>query len=479
MNKVCTINVDDEVNCRLAGLAPQDVAFLYDKLGVFVEGYRHMPQFQLRRWDGKIHFFDNKGNTYTKLLEEILPFVATWGYDIELVDKRLPAPVIADRVEEDFFGLEHFKLRPYQVDVVNALLEEGSGFAVCATGAGKTSMCAALAMMLYLNKLQTIIIVPSSDLVTQTVDELREKLELFPVTIGAYSGGAKEIDNPIVVATWQSLQNAPQYMQYFQAFIVDEAHGIKATVIKDLINVHGKHISHRYGVTGTFPKPLADQYNLKLSVGRILREVPASWLIEQGYLSEIEIEPVVTQDVDPELPDYSSEKGYLAKNDDRLKILAQQIKEWRDQYGNTMVLVNSIAQGQLLQELIEGSVFLSGSSGKDERKENYDQYAEQDGLIVIATFGIASTGISIDRIFCLVLIEAGKSFIRAIQSVGRGLRKKGDKKKIFVKDVASKLQFSKKHQKERLKYYKDAGYPTSPVLKLKYTPTDGAGKFFV
>jgi superfamily II DNA or RNA helicase len=338
-------------------------------------------------------------------------------------------------------------------------------------------MCAALAMMLYLNKLQTIIIVPSSDLVTQTVDELKEKLELFPVTVGAYSGSSKEIDNPIVVATWQSLQNAPQYMQYFNAFIVDEAHGLKANVIKDLVNVHGKHISHRYGVTGTFPKGQADAYNLKLSVGKILREVPASWLIEQGYLSEINIEPVITQDVDPELPDYSSEKGYLAKNDDRLHALAQSIKEWRDQYGNTMVLVNSIAQGQLLQELIENSVFLSGASGKDERKENYDQYANADGLIVIATFGIASTGISIDRIFCLVLIEAGKSFVRAIQSVGRGLRKRGDKNKVFVKDVASKLQFSKKHLKERLKYYAEAGYPTEKPNKLKYGTA--GGKYFV
>lgn len=476
--KLCTINVDNEVNCRIAGLAPQDVAVLFDKFGVFVEGYRHMPQFQLRRWDGKIHFFDNKGNFYTKLLEEALPYIASWGYDIDLVDKRNYAPVIKDRIDEEFFNMEQFKLRPYQVDVVNALLEEGSGFAVCATGAGKTSMCAALAMVLFLNQLQTIIIVPSSDLVSQTVDELREKLDGFvSVTVGSYSGGAKEIDHPIVVATWQALQNAPQHMQYFQAFIVDEAHGIKANVIKDLINVHGKHISHRYGVTGTFPKPLTDQYNLKLSVGRILREVKAAWLIEQGYLSEIEIEPIITQDVDPELPDYQSEKSYLAKNDDRLNMLAESIKSWRDLHGNTMVLVNSIAQGQLLQERIEGSVFLDGSTGKGERKENYANYADRDGIIVIATFGIAAVGISIDRIFCLVLIEAGKSFIRAIQSVGRGLRKKGDKNKIYVKDIASKLKHSKKHQKDRMAYFKEAEYPMLPVNKVKYSTT--SGNFFV
>ena len=96
-----------------------------------------MPAFQLRRWDGKIRFFDKNGRTHTKILDEILPYLGSWGYDINLVDKRLPAPVITQQIEEGFFNLDHFKLRPYQVEVVNALLAEGSGFAICATGSGK------------------------------------------------------------------------------------------------------------------------------------------------------------------------------------------------------------------------------------------------------------------------------------------------------------------------------------------------------
>jgi superfamily II DNA or RNA helicase len=146
-------------------------------------------------------------------------------------------------------------------------------------------------------------------------------------------------------------------------------------------------------------------------------------------------------------------------------------------YGNTLVLVNSIAQGQQLQELIEGSVFLYGGSDKHTRKDNYNQYADKDDVIVIATSGIASTGISIDRIFCLFLIDAGKSFIKCIQSVGRGLRKKGDKNFINVFDVYSKLKFSKKHFKKRKEFYIDAGYPVSKTpFKLKYdfdSPANG------
>lgn len=470
MSLKCTIHVEDEVNCRIDGLHPEHNDILWEKFGIFVDGYFHMPAFQLRRWDGKIRFFEKNGNTFTKLLDEIIPYLCSWNYDVTLVDKRLPAPVITDQIDANFFGLDDFKLRPYQVDVVNSLLTEGSGFAICATGSGKTSICSALSMVLHLNGLQTLIIVPSTDLVSQTVEEFQHHLQAYPITIGQYSGSSKEIDHPIVVATWQSLQNAPHYMSYFQAVIVDECHGAKANVIKDLINVHGKHISHRYGCTGTFPKPQVDQYSLKLSIGQIIREVPAKWLIEQGYLSEILIEPVETIDEDPELPDYSSERAYLTRHSERTEAIAEYIQGLRNQYGNTLVLVNtqSLQQGRELTEMIPGAVYLDGSSKSQLRQDQYQQYAERDDMIVIASAGIASTGISIDRIFCLVMLDTGKSFVKCIQAVGRGLRKKGDKYKIFVVDIYSNLKYAKKHWKDRKKYYSEAGYPMTTVKKLKY-----------
>jgi len=466
----CTIYIDDEVNCHFDGLRPEHLELLWEKFGVFVDGYRFMPAFQLKRWNGKIHYFEKNGKTFTKILDEILPYVCSWGYEVELEDKRLPAPIITDRIDENFFKIDNFKLRPYQVDVVNGLLEEGSGFALCATGSGKTSICAALSMVLYQNGLQTLIIVPSVDLVDQTVTEFRHHLSHYDVSIGEYSGSEKDIDHPIVVATWQSLQNAPHYMSFFQAVIADESQNVKATVIKDLINNHGKNISYRYGCTGTFPKPLTDQYSLKLSIGRIVSEVPASWLIEQGYLSELLIEPLETIDVDPDLPDYASERSYLTKHEERNIALAAYIQELQAKYGNTMVLINtqSLAQGRSLNDLIPGSVYLDGGSKSDVRQEQYQQYADRDDMIVIASAGIASTGISIDRIFCLVIIDGGKSFVQAIQKVGRGLRKKGDKNKLFLVDVYSKLKYAKKHYKERAKYYSEANYPMTTVKKLKY-----------
>lgn len=231
--KTCTIHIDDEIGCRIDGLRPEDRDVLWEKFGFFVDGFQHMPAYQLRRWDGKIRFFEKTGATYTKLLEEILPYVCSWNYDVNTVDKRLPTPLIEQRVDADLFGMSSFHLRPYQTDVINALLEAGSGLAICATGSGKTPMCAALALILYLNKIQTIVIVPSSDLVSQTAAEFREKLEIYSeyLTVGEYSGSGKDIDHPLVVATWQSLQNAPHYMKDFQALIVDECFDGRSKVL--------------------------------------------------------------------------------------------------------------------------------------------------------------------------------------------------------------------------------------------------------
>lgn len=477
MSLKCNIVVEDEVKARIGGLRPEHVTLLWDQFGIFVDGYRYMPKFQLRQWDGKLRFFDKNSRTYTRLLDEIVPYLDKWGYEITLEDHRVQLKVLEGEITENFFELDDFKFRDYQIESANKLLQAGGGFGILATGAGKTSICAGMAAILYANQIQTLIIVPSTDLVNQTAKEFREKYKHFDLPVGTYSGSLKDIHQPIVVATWQSLQNAPHHMAGFQAVIVDEAHGAKADVIKSLINDHGKHIAYRWGVTGTWPKPETDQYALKCSIGTPVCSVSAAYLIERGYLSSVEIECIETQELEEDMPDYASEKSYLSKNEDRIQLIAEEIMAARDTYGNTLALVNSIAQGQALADAIPNSVFLWGEIDTVDRKEQYDRYAEQDGIIIIASFGIASTGLSIDRIFCMCMVDTGKAFIKCIQSVGRGLRKRGDKNHVVVKDIYSKMKFGKKHVKDRKTYYKEAEYPYNKTSrKLKYGVSVGTPK---
>jgi superfamily II DNA or RNA helicase len=463
------ISLKDEVYCTILGLTPSDNLALYDKFGILVEGAFFSPAYKLGRWDGRVRFFEKTGRTSLRLLDKIIPDLIGKGYEIELEDKRIQVKHPINRASTDMFihcigyGDKPVSVRSYQVEAINALVDEGSGFVIAGTGAGKSLITAGLCQVYGQNGYKTITIVPSSDLVSQTSDAFR----MCELDVGEYSGDKKEVDKTHVVATWQSLQNNPHVMKMFQVVIVDECHGAKAAVIQELLNNYGSHIAFRFGVTGTFPKPEIDRLTLNCTIGSILKTIPTKWLIENGWLAEVEIELLQTQEA-ADLPDYTAEKSYLSRAEDRLDFLASMIQKDVKLYGNTLVLVNSIQFGRKLQKLIPGSVFLSGESENSVRQDNYKEYEHRDDVVVIATSGIASTGISIDRIFCLYLIDAGKSFIKAIQSIGRGLRMANDKSKVWVKDISSSLKYSKKHCKDRIKWYDEAGYPRSKPKKAFY-----------
>lgn len=467
MSKKCYITVRDEVFCQLSGLEPQDFAVLDNKFAIMVEGAFYMPLYKLGRWDGKVRFLDKTGKIYFRLLDEVTPYLEAWGYEIEIRDLRRPVGIVETRIDEEWFTRKPnhelgVKLRPYQLNAVNTALDHTSGFIIAGTGAGKTLICAGLSDVMAHNGLRTLVIVPSADLVDQTYGTF----SMCNIDVGTYSGAKKDLSHAVVIATWQALQNNPAIVEDFQCLIVDEAHGASAKVVGDLINNHGKNIAFRFGCTGTFPKPKIDQMTLRGAIGEILVEIPAHWLIEQGYLARLEIEPVELQEnVEEEFADYGAERSFINKNPDRLDFIADLVIARAEQYGNTLVLVNSIKQGKALQKLIKDSVFLEGATENEVRAEWYHMFEKVDGLIVIATFGIAAQGISIDRIFNFMMIDAGKGFVRSIQSIGRSLRKAHDKDEVHCVDVHSSLKWARKHFRERKKWYTEAKYPILKTVK--------------
>jgi superfamily II DNA or RNA helicase len=123
------------------------------------------------------------------------------------------------------------------------------------------------------------------------------------------------------------------------------------------------------------------------------------------------------------------------------------------------VLVNRIDTGNKLIKKLPDAVFISGAVKLDDRKEEYDEIKTSNDKIIVATYGVAAVGINIPRIFNLVLIEPGKSFVRVIQSIGRGIRKAEDKDFVQIWDITSTCKYAKRHLTERKKYYKEAKYP--------------------
>ena len=489
MSKVCRIVLIDEVNCACLGMSQHHTLYFYEKYGIHTENYFFSPKYQLGSWDGKIRYFHKTGKTFITLLDEIVPAIVEFGYDIEIEDKRKSLPVKPEPIDESFFSHimdkegKPWKVRDYQVEMVNSLLAASNGIGIAGTGAGKTSMCAALALSYErTGSLRSIIIVPDTTLTDQT----RKSYAAFGLDVGEYSGSVKDLSHKHVVATWQTLQNNPQIITEFQMVIVDECQGLRGAVLTKLLNDYGKHISYRFGVTGTLPEGESDAIAVRIAVGSVQYEIPAHVLIEAGHLSTLDID-IIELSVnlrpqykafkeqvkdDPELskvtyakfknsyfPDFTSEKKFLHTQPTRMDWIANDLQNKAMLTGNVLCLVNGVAFGRKLAKKIEGAVFLSGTDLTKVRQQIYEQFDGTDNLIVIATVNIAGTGLDITRIFNLVLVDIGRSFIRVIQAIGRGLRKGGDKNHVFVSDICSDLKYSRRHSTKRISHYKNAKYP--------------------
>jgi superfamily II DNA or RNA helicase len=197
-----------------------------------------------------------------------------------------------------------------------------------------------------------------------------------------------------------------------------------------------------------------------------VHQLSANELQDQGVLAQCDVNNIQLKD-NVNYGNYQSELTYLTTDPKRLDYLASIIAKMAEG-GNTLVLVDRIKAGEgLIERLPEDTVFISGSMKSKDRKDEYDEVSSADGKIIIATYGVAAVGINIPRIFNLVLLEPGKSFVRVIQSIGRGIRKAKDKDHVQIWDVTSSAKFSKRHLTERKKYYRDAKYPFT-VEKVDY-----------
>jgi superfamily II DNA or RNA helicase len=413
-------------------------------------------------------------------LPEIVPILEKFDYDIEIDDQRDYSTTFTfEQVHEESFAHvtwpkghpavgEPIVMRDYQVEIVNNFLANPQCVQEVATGAGKTIMTAALSNAVAPYG-RSIVIVPNKSLVTQTEKDYINMAQ----DVGVFFGDRKEYGRTHTICTWQSLNvllkntkagtgeiTIQEFLEDVVCVIVDEVHMAKADALKTLLTGVMSRVPIRWGLTGTVPKEKFESQALLVSLGPVIGRLSANELQQQGVLANCHVN--IVQLVDHvEYKEYQSELKYLLEESGRLDTMAELIRKVNET-GNTLVLVDRVAAGQaLIERLGDGAVFVSGSTKAKDRQDEYDQVADATDKIIVATYGVAAVGINIPRIFNLVLIEPGKSFVRVIQSIGRGIRKAEDKDHVQIWDITSTCKFAKRHLTKRKTFYKEANYPFS------------------
>jgi superfamily II DNA or RNA helicase len=482
----CKVIIKDEVNVKIENLSLDVRKALVKKFKFEDPTARFRPAFKLGRWDGTVSYFGLGGTTYMSMLPQVLEYLENQNYYIELEDQRNPIALDFPEISDDFWGDqtwpkghlragEKIRLRDDQVEVVNKFLENPQCIQEIATGFGKTITTATLAKICEKYG-RTVTIVPNKSLVEQTEEDFIN----CGLDVGVYYGDRKNLDRTHTICTWQSLnvldKNSKQYddaacakleilLDNVQCVMVDEVHMAKAEVLKNLLTRNLAATPIRWGLTGTVPKDDFEFQSLRCSLGEVVNRVAAHELQESGVLSNCHVNIIQTAEW-KEFSGYAEELKFLVTDETRMVYLANQIKNIAET-GNTLVLVGRIESGKFLTNELEEAVFISGEVKTKDRKEEYDEVKTSTNKIIVATYGVAAVGINIPRIFNLVLLEPGKSFVRVIQSIGRGIRKADDKDHVEIWDLTASTKYAKRHLTERKRFYKDAKYPFT-ITKVKY-----------
>ena len=209
--------IRDEVNVKIEGLELSTRKKLVDKFKFEIPGARYQPSVRLGRWDGKVAFFQLGGSTYINLLPEIIPFLDSEGYDVDIEDQRTYSnkfefPTATEDMFADFTwpaghprAGEPIMLRDYQVPILNNFFANPQSLQEIATGAGKTIMTAALSRSVAPCPAQIVgeFTVTNGNGLTVTVDTavaVQPNVEPVTVYVVVVTGDAVAVVTPVEVA---------------------------------------------------------------------------------------------------------------------------------------------------------------------------------------------------------------------------------------------------------------------------------------
>jgi superfamily II DNA or RNA helicase len=454
-----------------------------------VESAKFMPQYRKKGWDGEIRLLSTAtGEIYAGLLDKVIAKIKNYGYTYEFRDNKyygLPFEVNEEITEEGVKGYMKYisNLDPYeyQINTVYECLRYNRKTVISATSSGKSFMIYSLIRYYVSKKLKCLVVFPTTGLIHQMYKDWQEygwDPENYCHMV--YSGQDKIADKLVTLSTWQSIYNMNKvFFEDYDCVIVDECHGCKS---KSLIDIMKKshNAKYRFGFTGTLSNGGKDskthEWVISGLFGPPYKAVGTKELIEKGRASKLDIHCIVLKHKPQKFDKYEDEIQFIITNEKRnnfIKKLALDLK------GNTLILFSRVeTHGLPLYQLINSDsdsnrkvFFVHGGVNVSERELVREITERENNAIIVASYGVFSTGISIKNLHNVIFASPSKSRIRNLQSIGRVLRKSSNKEKATLYDISddttynSRKNYTLNHFIERVKIYseEDFNYEIIPI----------------
>jgi superfamily II DNA or RNA helicase len=437
----------------------------------YVPGYKFMPSYKMKVWDGKIRLFHTQNRTlYYGLIDYIEQFCKERDYEFELDDSiDIEEEFSVHEAKQFISGLSlPFEVRDYQIDAFVHSIRRRRAVLLSPTASGK-SLVIYLVTKYLMGK--TLIIVPTTSLVSQLFKDFIDYGFDSETQIHQIMAGAdKNTDRPIIISTWQSIYKQPKdWFDQFDVVIGDEAHQFKAKSLTTILTNLDK-CGYRFGFTGTLDGTQTHKLVLEGLFGAVKKVTTTKTLMDEGNVAKFSIKALILKHTKENSKvvvkqKYQDEMDYLVNSQTRNKFITNLslslegntllLFQYVDKHGK--VLYNNIKEADNSREVF----YVSGETKVDDREDIRQAVETSTNSIIVASFGTFSTGINIKNLHNVIFASPSKSKVRTLQSIGRGLRLGENKKNAVLYDIAddlshgSKQNYTLSHFVERMKYYNE------------------------
>lgn len=454
-----------------------------------IESWRFNPLVKKGLWDGYISYIKDDKWIPSGLWREVMTICKEYGYELKLngITVLFDTEINQEEFTEwalKFFDKSEITPRDYQIEAAYNILKFRKCLSELATSAGKTLISfLTVAYQLEKKKSERILfIVPNVSLVVQASEDFLDYNYRNAVDIKVqqiYSGQKIRAGRNVVIGTYQSLvKKNKEYFEQFDAVIIDETHKAKSTSIKTILQ-KCVNATYRYGLSGTIPKAgTIDRLTLMAYTGPLITEVSANFLQNEGHIAKCKVKvikmdyaPQSTKDAFREMSQnryeskdvFKFEQNYVINSEGRLNFISNIISRVR---GNSLVLFHRIEHGKKLyaklrQESDKTIYYVDGGTETSIREEYKKKMEANADVVIVASYGTFSTGISIKRIHNIFFTESFKSEVVIRQSIGRGLRQHSSKDSVNIIDFVDDLSspdwdnYLMRHAKARQIIYKE------------------------
>ena len=455
---------------------PGYAAELSEFFSFYVPGYKFMPAYKNKVWDGKIRLFNRiNGELSAGLYAYLIKFAAERSYsvDTEESDYGFPIPAkspleLADLLNDATLP---FQPRDYQYDALETALTRTRAILLSPTGSGK-SFIAYLLIKYYLSNLnnKVLLIVPTTSLVEQMYSDFTDYgMDVDQYVHKIYSGKDKITNKRVIVSTWQSIYKLPaKWFKQFGMVVGDECHGFKSKSLSSIMN-KSTEAKYRYGLTGTLDGTQTHKLMLEGLFGPVYKVTTTKALQDNETLAPLDIKVLLLnypENIRKDFGkrDYQDEIDFIVGNVARNRLIRNLAIDAR---GNTLVLFRLVDKhGKPLFDQINNKVdedrkvfFVSGDTDTADREAIRGIVEKQSNAIIVASLGTFSTGINIRNLHNIIFASPSKSQIKVLQSIGRGLRKSDNGQITTLYDIAddlhwkSRKNFTLLHSAQRVKIY--------------------------